>query len=102
MSDTSIFFGMLVFFIGLGVLMPFITAEFSDTVTEADSSGVEFEVSQQLNTNEVTVLGVMGSVITIFFWSFAPIPIVVELLLLEPLRILFYWLFYRQIRGVGG
>lgn len=103
MSDTKVFFGMLVFFIMLGALLPFVTSEFSPTTVEHNIEGTEFTTGQALTTDSTGVFQVILSVITIFFWSVGSgIPIIFELIILEPLRILFYWLFYRQIRGIGG
>jgi len=87
----------------LGALLPFITAEFGTDVTTQNIEGTEFTTGQALTTSSTGVLDVIVSVITIFFWSVGlGIPIIFELIILEPLRILFYWLFYRQIRGIGG
>lgn len=98
-SDTSLFMTLLIIFVLMGTLLPFVTTAFSQQANTYDVEGVQDAVGQGLTTNPVTVLDVVLSIFLIFFWTFA-IPALVEVLFLLPMRILFWYLFVRLIRGV--
>ena len=102
MSDMDILATIVIFFITLGTVMPFIHASFNEAGTDLNSEGVEFEAGQDLPFSNVSILGVILSIFTMFFWTFGNIPLLLDLLLFVPLRIIFVVLLYKLIRGVGG
>ena len=95
-TDTWAFFALVVFFLSLGTLLPFINAAFSQGVTEQDLNGLP-DSDESLNV--VSMLEVLVSVFTVFFWTFGQVYFLIDLLLLMPLRILGIYLFARMVRG---
>ena len=102
MSDMDILATIVIFFITLGTVMPFIHASFDETETNVNTKGVEFAAGQDLAASNVSILGVVLSIFTMFFWTFGNIPVILDLILFVPLRIIFIVLLYKLIRGVGG
>ena len=102
MSDTVILSTIVIFFVVLGVRLPFIHAAFDQTITNLDTEGIEFASGQGFSESNVTILGIITSIFTMFFWTFGNIPVVIDLLLFVPLRIIFMILLFKLVRGVGG
>lgn len=98
-TDTWAFFGLMTFFFFLGVLLPFISAGFGQSAIEQDLSGLPSS-GNELETDSVSMLQVILSVTTIFFWTFGQVPAFVDLIILTPLRVLGVYLFVRMIRGI--
>ncbi|KKN50125.1 hypothetical protein LCGC14_0636230 [marine sediment metagenome] len=102
MSDTDILLTIIIFFVALGVLLPFIHAAFDEQVTDLNTQGVEFASGQGFSEDSVSILGIVTSILTMFFWTFGNIPVIIDLLLFVPIRIIFMILLFKLIRGVGG
>jgi hypothetical protein len=134
-NDTTIFAGIVIFFIFLGVIAPFINQEFrvydyntkryvnpsmgsgmqSDIIKD-DVANCSLSASETLwnffTFNLASVSGVMGcptnffslffSVIRMFIWYGAFMPLWIEMLLLMPMRIILIVIGVRWIRGQGG
>ena len=119
-NDTSIIAGLILFFIGMGVLLPYINQAYSDTATSfdpdiydgidseltlpescANSTGFFDDVACQAQQG-TSVIGILISILSIFFWTFGAIPLFLDLLLFVPLRIILYFLVYRAIRSGSG
>ena len=88
MSDTTIIYGMVFFFIFLGLVMPFIDQAFSREVTNYDLQGIEDTAGQNITSNPITIGEIILSIFLMFFWDFNT-PLVIQLLILLPLRIVF-------------
>lgn len=86
---TTIFF----IFIGLGVTLPFINATFSDTTTTTNTEGLESATGQ-----DVTVLGIIGSIAGMFFWTFGTLHPVIDAFFVV-VRIVFYVILFKVLRG---
>ncbi len=97
-TDTWAFFGVMMFFLALGVLLPFINAAFDQPATTQNLNGLPTS-SDDLETDTVGILEVLVSVATIIFWSFGQVNLFIDLLILTPLRILAIYLFARMVRG---
>lgn len=102
MSDTVILMTIVIFFVVLGAVLPFVHASFDETATNLNTENIAFESGQSLGQNEVTILGVVLSIITMFFWTFGTIPAIIEVTIFLPIRIIFGVLLFKLIRGVGG
>lgn len=104
MSDTAILATIVIIFVTLGAILPFIHATFDQQETNFNVEDVEFESGQSLlfSEDQVTVLGVVASIFTMFFWTFGAIPIILEIIIFLPMRIIFVVLLYKLVRGVGG
>lgn len=95
-TDTWAFFALVLFFLTLGTLLPFINAAFSQSVTTQDLNGLPTS-DDELNT--VSMLEVIVSIFTVFFWTFGQVYFLVDIIILLPLRILGVYLFARMVRG---
>lgn len=102
MSDTIILSSIVILFVTLGVILPFIHAAFDQPVTNLNSEGIEFASGQSFSQSEVTVLGIIVSIFTMFFWTFGNMPVILDTILFVPLRIIFVVLLFKLVRGVGG
>ena len=128
-NDSSIIMGIFIFFIGLGTLLPFITADFGGSSTQnnmplldihnnnSDSTETECRYvytgvggilgSRTLvcglpKENTISAWDITKSIAKMFTWSFGTIPLFLDLLIFLPMRILLMFLVYRSIRSGGG
>lgn len=103
MEDSSLFYVLLVFFIMLAVFMPALRTMYNDTaVTGNQAEELQNEVSSLSEITPTGVLALPWSFIQVAFWSFGDIPIYMELIVFVPLRIMFYYIGYKAIRGIGS
>lgn len=102
MSDTGILLTIVGIFVALGVILPFVHVAFDEPTTNLNQEGVEFASGQGFSENDVTILGVVTSIFTMFFWTFGNITPVIDFIIFIPLRIIFLVLLFKLIRGVGG
>jgi hypothetical protein len=98
MADTEIFIGIIVMFIAIGALLPFIQDAFSQDVQDYDLEGLSDSVGE--DPGNVSVLEIFGSIGLMFFWTFGSIPVLLDLLLFLPLRVVMVYLGIRMLRGV--
>ncbi len=69
-NDMTIIFGIMTFFIGLGIIIPFINAEYNSDYTEYDVDGLTGQVIGEQDSIGSVLSGwkVFGSVLSMFFW----------------------------------
>lgn len=101
-SDVGIMLGIITAFFVLGFGLPFIHDAFGETASTLDTGGINFQAGQGFSTDSTSVLEIIVSVTTIFFFTFGAVPLWLDAIILLPIRIIFFVLLYRQIRGVGG
>lgn len=92
-TDIGILTTILFIFVGLGLILPFIHAGLDSDETNIDTDGIESAVSQ-----DVTILGIIGSVAGMFFWTFGSLPIIIDGFFVV-IRIVFYVILFKVIRG---
>lgn len=108
MSDTAILTGIVIFFVVLGVILPFVQADFGQTKTNFDVKGLQTGTGNSLESADSiggaisTTSKILFSVLTMFFWTFGAIPLIMDLILFVPIRIVFAVLLFKLVRGVGG
>lgn len=102
MSDTIILSTIIILFVVLGAVLPFIHTSFDQSTADVNTEGIEFTSGQAFTTNNVTVLGIVVSIFTMFFWTFGNIPAILDIIIFVPIRIMFMVLLYKLVRGVGG
>jgi len=108
MSDTAILTTIVLFFVVLGTVLPFIQQDFSQDVIDLDVKGIQTDSGQSVEgVNSiggaiVVTSTILFSIITMFFWTFGAIPVIIDLLLFVPIRIVFVVLLFKLVRGVGG
>ena len=103
-SDTGILFGIIIFFVLLGAVLPFINefnpqgSPFSETNLTTGFNGEDLAPADY---NVITaVVKISGSIISMFFWTFGAIPFYIDLIIFIPIRFLLWYLVVRLIRGV--
>ena len=102
MGDTAILTTIIVIFVILGAALPFIHSAFGETSTNVNTEGVEFASGQGFSTSNTSILGIVVSIFTMFFWTFGSIPLILEIVIFVPVRIMFMVLLFKLVRGVGG
>ncbi len=100
-TDTILLWTIVSIFVLLGAILPFIHEDFGQPVTQLESGLVKDASAQNIeaSTSSVTVLGVIVSIFTIFFWTFGNIPAIIDLVVFVPMRIMFLVLLFRNLRG---
>ena len=100
-TDTSIMLTIIIIFVFLGAILPFVNAAFNQGATNLNTKGVEFAAGQNLEeTSGVGILDVIISIFTMFFWTFGNVPVIMDLIVFVPIRIIFLVILYRNLRGV--
>lgn len=102
-SDTYIMTGIISSFIILGVVLPFINAEFGSTDVDLNVDGLTTNTGQSsteggLTQATTTGISVLLSVLLMFFWTFGAVPFWLEAILLI-MRIVLVITIFRTARG---
>lgn len=84
-NNLVIFYTLLLFFILVGSILPLVNTEFGTTHSDK---------TVEAPTSTTTGLSFVISILTVAFWSFN-VNIWVNLLVLEPFRIILYIVIYR-------
>lgn len=107
-NDITIIGGIITVFILLGVITPFLNADFnSDQVTNYDIEGFTSDAAENVRTTEsvfsvTNLVIVFLSVIKMFFWTFGDLPFWVDLLILTPMRFILVLTIARNVWVGGG
>lgn len=100
-NDMTILGGFIILFVAIGIAIPVIESEYSSSTTEYDLT----TVSGDQDSSDLTGLSawkVIKSIALMFVWSFSGIPLWIELLIFEPIRIIAYAILARNIWPGGG
>jgi len=102
-NDMTIIFGIMAFFIGLGAIIPYINAEYGSSYSEYDADSLTGAMVSEQDSVGSVISGwkVLGSILSMFFWSFAGISIILNIVLI-PVRIIFWVTIIRNIWIGGG
>lgn len=76
-NDISIIAGIIMAFVLLGVLMPFVTSEFNATAENVDVDKLEKDIGDKVdNYNRISLnaFDIFKSVFFMFFWTFGALP----------------------------
>ena len=100
-NDMTIIYGFVTFFVLIGIVTPYINAEFNSSYPVNDAETL-IDIDTDKAVSSVSAFKVIGSVITMFFWSFGNLPVWLDLVLFLPLRVVFYLIIARNIWIGGG
>jgi ABC-type glucose/galactose transport system permease subunit len=101
-NDISILSGIVLVFILLGGLLPYVNAEFETTGTQANVDGLSANVGQEVSgASAVSAFDVLFSIFTMFFWTFGALPFWLDLFFIV-IRIIFAVTLARNIWIGGG
>lgn len=105
-NDVTLIWTIIVILFSLGIFVPFVENYYSGINTNYNLENIKQKVGETLPSSDadestVNAIGILFSIITMFFWNFS-VHWGINLILLEPMRIILYILIYRQIRSGGG
>jgi hypothetical protein len=107
MNDAGIILGITIILVALGGILPLLNAEFGTSYSNY-SLGSSSEAASELQGSGSGVVsapsGVLASIkgaAVMFFWSF-DVPWYINVFLLEPLRLVLYFIIARNIWIGGG
>lgn len=103
-SDTIIFYGLMIFFVLAGAFLPIIQDTFeASVITRPNYNETIQELQDTKKVTATSVLGIVWNIIKMSTWSFGQLPLVFEIFIMLPIRALFWWLVAKNlIRGAGG
>ena len=98
-NDMTILGGIVIIFVFIGFVTPFINEEFSGTAAEYNVD----DVTGDLDTpNAVNAFTILISIFKIFFWTFGSIPTWLDVILFTPMRIILALIIARNVWIGGG
>lgn len=101
-NDISIAAGIFFLFVLLGVLMPFVNADFNSISTSPNTEGLTETVGNEMvDVNVVSLLDVVKSIAGMFFWTFGQLPFWLDAIFVV-LRLIFAFIIARNIWIGGG
>lgn len=102
-NDVVIVGGLVVFFLFIGTLTPFINSAFSTSYNEINSNTIVNSVNENYDDfNAVTAPSLFLSIISMPVYNMGNIPFFLELLIFFPIRLVFWLLIARNIWIGGG
>ena len=99
-SDTTILITIITIFVVVGASLPFINEEFGESSSSIDVQNLEDTVGSHADNILVSFYSVFISIVSMFFWTFGAMPLVLELFF-SVLRIVLIIIIAKMIRGVG-
>lgn len=100
-NDVSIMSGIILLFILMGVLLPYISNDLNDSQTIYNTDDIGSNIDNETNLTSITALVLIKSVASMFFWTFGTLPFWLDAIFLS-IRITLGILIYRQVRSGGG
>lgn len=103
-NDVIIILTIMVIFIGLGTILPFVQSELGEAQVTVDTQGILTEVGDEVGdpSGGVGILSILFSIIKMFFWTFGDVPVIIDALFFTPVRLAFVFLIARNIWPGGG
>ena len=100
-SDTAIMIGLVSFFIILGALIPIAQQEFNQDIQEFDSENLNNKLAAESSGISLVTQGItiLLSILSMFVWNIAGLPVLVNIILLIP-RFIFWYIVFRGARGI--
>lgn len=97
-NDVEIITGIVLYFLILGFMLPFIHADFNQPESTINTEDFQGEIGQE----DVSATDVMFSIFSMFFWSFGSLAPWFDLTFMMAVRIALAILIFRQIRSGAG
>lgn len=101
-NDMTIIYGLLVFFVTLGLIVPFINDEFHVGMPEFSAESLSKDMDELDVKSSVSAFEVIGSIGSMFFWGFDILPAFINGIIFIPLRIIFWVTLGRNVWIGGG
>ena len=104
-NDIFYMWSIIIILFSLGIFVPIAQGAFGEDTNTYDTGEVTDDVGENLassgTSSVVSGIAVLVSILGMFFWSFN-VPFWLNIIILEPMRIMLYILIYRQFRSGGG
>ena len=97
-NDMTILGGIVLVFVLIGFMTPFINDEFGGSAPENNIN----DVTDGIEPDDVSAWDVIVSIFKMFFWTFGSIPSWLDAILFIPMRIVLVVLIARNIWVGGG
>ena len=101
-NDITIIFGIIVFFVSIGIIAPFLNAEFNSSIPQFSTTALTDDIDEGEIKSDINAFKVFASVFSMFFWTFGEIPAFVDALIFIPLRLILALIIARNIWIGGG
>ena len=101
-NDMTIIFGLISFFVFIGVVTPFINADLNSNLPEFSPEQLTANINTEEAKSAVSAFKVLGSVLSMFFFTFGSIPIFIDVAVFIPLRLLLVLIVARNVWIGGG
>jgi hypothetical protein len=102
-NDMIIIYSIMVFFIILGGLLPFVQDAFGQSQTTDQTKPFIDDLTHKATRISTTnAFSILLSVIKMFFWTFGTLPFIIDLVIFIPLRIILVATIARNIWIGGG
>lgn len=102
-NDISIITGIILIFLTLGAIMPYINDSFSITSEEINIEKFEDDIAVDIeDESRISAFTVIFSIFKMFFWTFGSIPFWFDLTIMLTLRIILILTIARNIWIGGG
>lgn len=99
-SDTAIMWTIVIIFLILGFVTPFIHSAFAEVSPNIDTQGFATGLATAVTTDGVNIVELVVSMVAIFFFSFGLIPLWLDLTVLLSMRFMLVYLIFRGVRGI--
>ena len=101
-NDMTIIFGIISFFVFIGVVTPFINADLNTNLPEFSPEQLTSNIDTEQAQSSISAFRVLGSVLSMFFFTFGSIPAFIDVALFIPLRLILVLIIARNVWIGGG
>ena len=101
-NDMTIIFGIITFFVFIGVVTPFINADLNTNLPEFNPEQLTSNIDTEQARSSISAFRVIGSVLSMFFFTFGEIPLFLDIAIFVPLRLLLVLIVARNVWIGGG
>jgi hypothetical protein len=99
-NDMTILYGIVLLFISIGTILPYVNEAGGETSTTYDTDGVV----EGIEADDMTAVGafeVLGSIFSMFFWTFGALPFWLDMIFVA-IRLVMAGIIARNIWIGGG
>ncbi len=100
-NDVTLITTIVLIFIMLGILLPFINQSFSQAETSFDVNALESSLDDETNFTKIKSVTILSSIGKMFVWTFGNLPFWLDGIFVV-FRLMLALLIYRQIRSGAG
>jgi hypothetical protein len=100
-NDISIATGIIIVFIALGIILPYVNTSFGVASSTQNIRGFQTNIGSQ--SGSIIGLGtIFLSILGMFFWTFGALPWFIDFILFLPMRIMLVMIIVRNFPVIGS